>query len=100
MRPLDRARADFADAGIELMLAPGPALAVTLDKLALARRCEGHVRVPRTECFDAALDPGSWTYPVVVKPRTGTGSPGQSSPPSTGPLRPLGTSTPFPAPCF
>src|SRR6266853_265371 len=50
-------------------LEPGPALAVTLDKLALARRCEGHVRVPRTECFDAALDPGSWTYPVVVKPR-------------------------------
>ena len=34
----------------------------------------GVVRVPRTECFDAALDPDSWAYPVIVKPRTGSGS--------------------------
>jgi carbamoyl-phosphate synthase large subunit len=32
------------------------------------------VRVPRTECLDEAVDPASWTYPVVVKPRTGSGS--------------------------
>ena len=30
--------------------------------------------VPRTEPFDAALDPAAWDYPVVVKPRTGSGS--------------------------
>ncbi len=74
LRPLDRTRAEFADAGIALLLAPGPALDVTLDKLALARCCAGQVRVPRTECFDEAIDPGSWLYPVVVKPRTGSGS--------------------------
>ena len=74
MRPLARARAEFAAAGIELMLAPERALDLTLDKLALARCCAGHVRVPRTECFDEALDPASWDYPVVLKPRTGSGS--------------------------
>jgi carbamoyl-phosphate synthase large subunit len=74
LRPLGLARADFAGAGVELLLAPGPALDVTLDKLALAQRCAGLVRVPRTECFDETVDPASWTYPVIVKPRTGSGS--------------------------
>jgi carbamoyl-phosphate synthase large subunit len=74
LRPLNKARAEFADAGIALLLAPGPALDVTLDKLALARCCAGQVRVPRTERFDETIDPGSWLYPVVVKPRTGSGS--------------------------
>ena len=74
MRPLARARAEYAAAGIELMLAPERALDLTLDKLALARCCAGHVRVPRTERFDDALDPASWDYPVVLKPRTGSGS--------------------------
>jgi carbamoyl-phosphate synthase large subunit len=74
LRPLDVARDEFAAAGIDLLLAPGPALEVTLDKLALARRCAAHVRVPRTECLGEATDPASWTYPVIVKPRTGSGS--------------------------
>ncbi len=74
MRPLARCRAQYARTGISLMLAPDRALETTLDKLALARACAGHVPVPRTEPFDAALDPASWSYPVVVKPRTGSGS--------------------------
>jgi carbamoyl-phosphate synthase large subunit len=74
MRPLARARAEYAAAGIELMLAPERALELTLDKLALARCCAGRVRVPRTEPFDENLDPQTWDYPVVLKPRTGSGS--------------------------
>jgi carbamoyl-phosphate synthase large subunit len=74
LRPLGRARASFARAGIELMLAPDQALDVTLDKLALAQRCAGKVRVPRTERLDQVTDHESWTYPVIVKPRTGSGS--------------------------
>jgi carbamoyl-phosphate synthase large subunit len=74
LRPLAAARADFERAGIALMLPPDQALAVALDKLALARACASVVRVPRTECLDEAVDPGSWTYPVIVKPRTGSGS--------------------------
>ena len=78
LRPLGRARADFERAGVELLLAPDQALDVTLDKLALAQRCAGKVRVPRTERLDQVADHGSWTYPVIVKPRTGSGSRGIS----------------------
>ena len=74
LRPLARARGDFARAGVEIMLAPGPALDTCLDKLSLAQRCAGRVPVPRTERLDRATDVASWTYPVVVKPRSGSGS--------------------------
>jgi carbamoyl-phosphate synthase large subunit len=74
LRPLAAARPAFAQAGVRLMLSPERALSVTLDKLALARACAGVVRVPRTECLTEEISPDSWTYPVVVKPRTGSGS--------------------------
>jgi len=73
LRPLGAARARYAAAGVELLLPPDLALGLVLDKLALARCCEDVVRVPRTESF-AIVDPASWTYPVIVKPRTGSGS--------------------------
>jgi carbamoyl-phosphate synthase large subunit len=56
LRPLAAARARFAAAGAELLLAPDRALDLTL----------------------AATDPASWAYPVIVKPRTGSGSRGIS----------------------
>jgi carbamoyl-phosphate synthase large subunit len=73
LRPLSAARDRYAGAGVGLLLAPDCALGVTLDKLALARSCADAVRVPRTEPFDV-VDLASWTYPVIVKPRTGSGS--------------------------
>jgi carbamoyl-phosphate synthase large subunit len=78
LRPLARARTDFRRAAIELLVAPDRALDVCLDKLALAELCAGHVPVPRTERLDKVVDPGSWAYPVVVKPRRGSGSRGIS----------------------
>jgi carbamoyl-phosphate synthase large subunit len=74
LQPLAAARNAFAQAGIQLMLPSDFSLARTLDKLALARACAGVVRVPRTELLDEFVNPDSWTYPVVVKPRTGSGS--------------------------
>jgi carbamoyl-phosphate synthase large subunit len=76
LRPLARARSRFAADGIDLLLAPAAALDVILDKLALAERCAGVVRVPRTELFGPGVDPYGWAYPVIVKPRTGSGSRG------------------------
>jgi carbamoyl-phosphate synthase large subunit len=76
LRPLARARPAFAAADVDLLLAPAEALDVILDKLLLARRCARVVRVPRTEPFTTSVDPASWSYPVIVKPRTGSGSRG------------------------
>jgi carbamoyl-phosphate synthase large subunit len=76
LRPLAHARDKFAAAGVSLLLAEAEALEIILDKLTLATHCAGVVRVPRTELFGPALDPGSWTYPAIVKPRTGSGSRG------------------------
>jgi carbamoyl-phosphate synthase large subunit len=76
LQPLARARAEFTAAGVALLLAPAAALDVILDKLTLAEHCAGVVRVPRTELFGPSLDPAGWTYPVVVKPRRGSGSRG------------------------
>jgi carbamoyl-phosphate synthase large subunit len=76
LRPLARERDAFTAVGIGLLLAPVAALDVILDKLALVERCVGVVRTPRTEPFGPAVDPASWSYPVVVKPRTGSGSRG------------------------
>jgi carbamoyl-phosphate synthase large subunit len=72
--PLAAARPAFEEAGIALMLPSERALALTLDKLALARACAGSVRVPRTELLTEEISADSWTYPVIIKPRTGSGS--------------------------
>jgi carbamoyl-phosphate synthase large subunit len=77
LEPLAAARDTFALAGIELLLAPAAALGVILDKLSLARYCASIVHVPRTEPLEAAAaDPAAWSYPVIVKPRRGSGSRG------------------------
>ncbi len=76
LRPLAHARDKFTAAGVSLLLAEAEALEIILDKLTLATHCAGVVRIPRTELFGPAVDPGSWTYPVIVKPRTGSGSRG------------------------
>jgi carbamoyl-phosphate synthase large subunit len=76
LRPLAYARETFRAAGIDLLLAPAAALDIILDKLLLAEHCAGVVRVPSTELFGPSVDPASWTYPVVVKPREGSGSRG------------------------
>ena len=73
LEPIARAAARFEAAGIRLLLPPAPVLEVTLDKLALASAVADVVRVPRTESATTA-DPSSWNYPVIVKPRRGSGS--------------------------
>jgi carbamoyl-phosphate synthase large subunit len=88
--PLAGARASFAAHGIGLLLAPAAALEVILDKLALAQHCAGVVRVPRTEPLGPGTNPSSWTYPVAVKPRTGSGSRGFRTVGSAAELAALG----------
>ncbi len=75
LEPIALAADRFAAIGVRLLVPPAPVLAVTLDKLALATACTDVVRVPRTESA-STTDPDSWEYPVIVKPRRGSGSRG------------------------
>jgi len=74
--PLAEHRAAFADAGVRLAVTGVEPLRDTLDKAALAGRCAGAVHIPRTVLLTADLDLTTWTYPVIVKPRRGSGSRG------------------------
>jgi carbamoyl-phosphate synthase large subunit len=69
-------RDEYAAAGVCLVAAAAETLGVCLDKWALDARCRDHVRVPRTVLADAAFDPAAVALPVIVKPRSGSGSRG------------------------
>jgi carbamoyl-phosphate synthase large subunit len=74
--PLAMARTELAEHGVALVLASELTLRDCLDKWTLHRRCAGSLRVPDTFLVDADFDPGACTLPVIVKPRSGSGSRG------------------------
>lgn len=65
----------FKSIGTRVLGAPLAVLERTIDKLALAQSCKGTVRVPRTELV-LETDINSWKFPVIIKPRRGSGSRG------------------------
>jgi carbamoyl-phosphate synthase large subunit len=71
-----RAREAFESAGVRLLLASESTLAICVDKLMLLRRCDGTVPVGRYAILDETFPRESWTFPFIVKPRTGAGSRG------------------------
>lgn len=79
--PVAAARGRFERAGVEVAVASVATLQVALDKLALARRLVGTVAVPHTETAREVLEAGGpdaadFKFPLVVKPRRGSGSRG------------------------
>jgi carbamoyl-phosphate synthase large subunit len=74
--PLARAGAEFMRHGTRVVVTPEAALELCLDKWKLLAACRGHIAIPRTELLDQTFSPSDWELPVVVKPRTGSGSRG------------------------
>lgn len=77
----------FADSGVRIALTGAAALRCALDKFSLAQRCAPTVPTPRTELLNHDVDPDSWEYPVIVKPRRGRGSRGIRTVPTAARLR-------------
>jgi len=74
--PCARAEAEFNATGTALMTSPADALELCLDKYALLRRVELAAPVGKFALYDDKFQAEEWQFPVVVKPRTGSGSRG------------------------
>jgi carbamoyl-phosphate synthase large subunit len=72
--PLATSRGRFESVGSSLVLAGAAVLHDCLDKWRLYQVCRGQVPVPRTALLDAGLSPQEWLFPVITKPRSGSGS--------------------------
>ncbi len=70
------AEAAFASAGVRVMVASAQTLATCLDKSILLRTCSDTVPVGRYAVLDAAFSSAGWEFPLIVKPRSGSGSRG------------------------
>ncbi len=74
--PIARRLEEFRAAGTDAVVASVETLETCLDKWELDRRCRGEVRVPATVLVDGSFEPSSIELPVIVKPRSGSGSRG------------------------
>lgn len=74
--PLAERRDEYAAAGVRLVLAPTEVLRTCLDKWSLMQAVHGEVPIPPSAPLDDDFDPGSWSLPVLLKPRCGSGSRG------------------------
>ncbi len=70
------ARQLFEARGIAVLLAPTATLATCLDKWELAQRCRDRVLTPKTVLYAGPDDALGMTFPLVLKPRRGSGSRG------------------------
>ena len=71
-----RAEEAFASAGVRVLVASADTLAICLDKLNLLGACADTVPVGRYAVLDSAFTPVGWDLPLLVKPRSGSGSRG------------------------
>ncbi len=84
-------REELSAVGTALAAPSLETLTVCLDKYLLAERCAGLLAVPVTRLLDEAGVSADWTFPVIIKPRSGAGSRGVRLIPDRTALEALGT---------
>ena len=86
------ARRDELEAvGTKLAAPTLDTLVTCLDKFALVQRVAGKARIPETRLLNQDGVAADWTFPVIVKPRSGAGSRGVRLIPDRAALEALGT---------
>jgi len=76
LQPIEALRASFESQGVALLMAGDGTLGLCLDKMVLMEACSGVVPVPQSAVYDEHFDPAAWLYPLILKPRSGSGSRG------------------------
>jgi len=72
--PLALSRDAFLATGVRPVLTDAAVLRDCLDKWRLYEACRGRLPLPRTALLDESFRAMDWELPVIVKPRTGSGS--------------------------
>lgn len=84
-------RDELAAAGTALAAPSHDTLVTCLDKYTLVQRVDGKARIPVTRLLNRDGVGADWTFPVIVKPRSGAGSRGVRLIPDRAALEALGT---------
>lgn len=84
-------RDDLLAVGTALAAPSIETLTVCLDKYLLAERCAGSLAVPETRLLNPEGVAHDWSFPVIIKPRSGAGSRGVRLIPDRETLASLGT---------
>lgn len=71
---LAKRRDELTKIGTVLAASSVESLEICLDKYILAKTCEKHVNVPTTKLLNVSGTTHNWDFPVIVKPRKGSGS--------------------------
>ena len=74
--PIARAKESFRSSGTRLLLSPLSSLKTCLDKWNLAQLRSESIPLPLSTLFVQSRLPDGWEFPLVLKPRQGSGSNG------------------------
>ena len=74
--PISRHRNEFKKHGIDILIAPETTLLTCLDKLKLHETMKNTVNCPATAVMHPDINTKELCYPLIIKPRSGSGSKG------------------------
>ena len=72
--PIARKHKTFVEHGTYVAITTEKSLDICLDKYLLMQTCEEHIPLSRYSIFDENFNENDWEYPLIVKPRSGSGS--------------------------